>query len=474
MSPPLRLQNTATGKKEIFKSLHSDGKQVSVYSCGPTVYDAPHIGNMRAYVLADTLRRALCYFGYRPKHVINITDVGHLVSDADEGEDKIEAQAVKIKKTVKDIVEKNTQAFLNDLTALNIPTDQYVFPCATDYIPQQIEYIKRIEQKGCTYSTPDGIYFDTALFGRYGELGGVRVKNNQTRIKTRGGKRNEADFALWKFSDTPGIRQQEWQSPWGLGFPGWHIECSTMAMELLGEQIDIHTGGIDHIPIHHNNEIAQSETITGKPFVRYWLHTAFLTVSGEKVSKSVGNTHTIADLTRKGYSPLAFRYLCLLTGYHTPLSFSFEALDAAQSAHQTLQKIVYLRDINGYTVSNTTDQETVRLFDQALADDLQTPKALGVVWKMVKNETIPLTMKQATLRYIDSVLGLTLQSDLTLPERVITKAKERNKMRAEQNWTAADALRQDIENDGFFITDEKNTSSLYPKSNPETMSYQTI
>lgn len=457
------LYNTETKKKEIFIPIDVNGQKVTIYSCGPTVYAPPHIGNMRAYVSADILNRTLRYLGYIPKHIINITDVGHLVSDADTGEDKIEVQAKKIKMVVKDIIEKYTNAFFDDLEMLHVQTDHYIFPRATEYVPQQIEFIREIEKKGLSYATSDGIYFDTSLFKRYGTLGQViREDDRRARIELTSKKKNIADFALWKFSGTPGIRQQEWESPWGLGFPGWHIECSTMAMEILGKQIDIHTGGIDHIPIHHNNEIAQSESITGKKFVKHWVHTAFLTINGEKVSKSLDNTYTLTELIQKKYSPLAFRYLCLLTSHHTPLAFSFESLDAGSVAYETLRKIVSMWSIHGHMPLNRLHGETISLFTSAIADDLNTAKALSEIWKMVRNENISLEVKQATLRNVDAVLGLGLNNNIAPPPQdVLDIAKERDVKRKAKDFFISDSLRADIEKRGFGIVDEEQTSYLY-------------
>ena len=296
----IKLHNTLGNQKEEFKSIKS--KAVHMYNCGPTVYSFAHIGNMRAYVFADILRKTLKYFGYEVKQVINITDVGHLTDESDTGNDKIEELAKKEKKTVTEIARFYEKAYLEDLKDLNINTQNTIFPRATEHITEQIEIIKILEEKGFAYQTTDGVYFNTSKFKDYGKLGNINIKEQKegSRIEKNSEKRNPADFALWKFSPGAGSGQssrlQEWESPWGVGFPGWHIECSAMSQKYLGQPFDIHTGGIDHIPVHHNNEIAQSECAFGVPLANFWLHNEFLTIEGEKMSKSLKNTYTISDL----------------------------------------------------------------------------------------------------------------------------------------------------------------------------------
>jgi cysteinyl-tRNA synthetase len=323
---PLKLYNTLTRKKEVFKPINKN--EVRMYVCGPTVYWFQHIGNLRSYIFSDILKRVLLYHGYKIKHVMNITDVGHLTSDADEGEDKIEKAAIKEGKRASDIANYYWKIFKEDFEKLNIIMPN-IWCKATEHIKEQIEMIKNFEEKGYTYETPDGVYFDTSKFKDYGKLALLKKEGLQAgkRIDI-GGKKNTTDFALWKFSEVPGIRQQEWNpkeygAMWPIGFPGWHIECSAMSSKYLGEQFDIHTGGEDHIPIHHTNEIAQSEASFGKkPWVRFWLHGAFLTSKGEKVSKSKGGLFTITELEKKGYKPLDYRYFCLSGHYRTQLEFS--------------------------------------------------------------------------------------------------------------------------------------------------------
>ena len=308
MSDEIKLFDTYTRSKRLFVPLES-GK-IKVYTCGPTVYDYPHIGNLRAYVFADILRRMFEFNGYDVTHVINITDVGHLASDADEGEDKVEASAREQKRSALEITKFYAEIFKQNLISLNIESPT-VWSVATEHIAEQIALVERLEKLGYTYKTSDGVYFDTSKLSDYGHLGRLDINGMMfgARVEENREKRNPTDFALWKFSPKGKKRQMEWDSPWGVGFPGWHIECSAMAMKYLGETIDVHTGGIDHIPIHHTNEIAQSEAVTGKQFARYWMHVAFLSVDGGKMAKSLANFFTLQDLVDKGYDPLSFRYL---------------------------------------------------------------------------------------------------------------------------------------------------------------------
>ncbi len=366
-----------------------------MYSCGFTVYSQAHIGNIRPYIFSDTIARVLKSSGYHVRRVINITDVGHLVSDGDEGEDKMEVMEVGAKRegtTADEIAVRYTNLFLQDLRAVNLDTNDILFPRATQYIPEQISMVKTLEQKGYTYKTSDGIYFDTSKFPEYGKLGGIseeaikegssdsieeRVQlAGRTRLKEfTSEKRNPADFALWKFSPVSAKRQQEWSSPWGLGFPGWHLECSAMVRALLGDTIDIHTGGIDHIPVHHNNEIAQSECTLGHSFVHYWMHEAFMTINGEKISKSIGNTVYLSDIIERGFHPFALRYFFLQAHYKSTISFSWEALQAAQEALNRLWRMsaTILVESKGQAVSTDAQKTFIRLVN----DDLGTPQALA-------------------------------------------------------------------------------------------------
>jgi len=368
----IKLYNTLTRKKEAFKPIKKD--QVGIYTCGPTVYSYQHIGNLRSYIYPDILKRALLYNNYKVKHIINITDVGHLTSDSDTGEDKMEKAAKKEGKTAEQIAEFYFKAFESDLNKLNVlpPTK---WTKATAHIKEQIALIKKLESKGYTYKTSDGVYFNSSKFKTYGELINTGLKKGLVRGLKKGlkagfrvpmgEKKNPTDFALWKFSPQNEKRQQEWESPWGIGFPGWHIECSAMSMKYLGEHFDIHTGGEDHVPIHHTNEIAQSEAATGKKFVNYWLHNAFIKSQGEKISKSTGGLYTLSELQDLGYSPMHFRYLTLLTHYRKPLNFSLENLDSAKNAYERLKrKIIEIRS-QEHKASDLTKQS---LFADSFSD----------------------------------------------------------------------------------------------------------
>ena len=442
----LKLYNTLTRKKEIFIPIK--GNSVGMYSCGPTVYWYQHIGNLRTYIFSDILKRTLEYNGYKVKHVMNITDVGHLTSDSDEGEDKMEKAAKKEGKTAAEISSHYFSVFAEDFRKLNIK-DPNVWTKATDNIKEQISLIKKLEEKGYTYRTKDGVYFDTSKFRGYGKLGRLNIKELQggKRIAL-GEKKNKTDFALWKFSENPGVRQQEWNSPWGLGFPGWHIECSAMSMKYLGEHFDIHTGGEDHIQVHHTNEIAQSECATGKKFVNYWMHGAFLTFQGEKVSKSKGGLYTISELEKKGFEPLAYRYLVLTAHYRNPLEFSLENLKNAQNSYRRMKNIISeLED------DKELNKSYLKEFEKFINDDLDTPKALQVLWKMLRDSKAG--GKTEAIRKMDSVFGLGLleKDDEIIPEKIKELVRERERSREEKNWKKSDELREKIKSLGFSVED---------------------
>ncbi|MEM4703341.1 MAG: cysteine--tRNA ligase [Candidatus Pacearchaeota archaeon] len=442
----LKLYNTLTRKKEIFKPIKNG--QVSMYTCGPTVYWYQHIGNLRAYIFADILKRVLIFNGYKVKHVINITDVGHLTSDQDEGEDKIEQAAIKEKKTAKEITSFYFKVFHDDLKKLNI-LEPDAWPKASEHIKEQLELIKKLEKKGFTYKTSDGIYFDTSKFKEYGKLARLKVEKLKAGARVKvGEKRNKTDFALWKFSKEPGKRQQEWPSPWGLGFPGWHLECSAMSMHYLGETFDIHTGGIDHIPVHHENEIAQSEAATGKKFVNYWLHENFLTSKGEKVSKSTGGLYTLKDLEEKGFQPLVYRYFVLTAHYRKPLNFSLEILKNTKKSYERLKNIVSeLKD------DKKENKKYLKEFKEAINDDLDTPKALQILWNLVRDKTAE--GKLRTIEKIDKIFALDLlkKQYIEIPKEVQKLVEERERARKRKDWKLADDLREKIKNKGFTIDD---------------------
>jgi cysteinyl-tRNA synthetase len=382
--------NTLGREKQVFKPI-AEGK-AGMYACGFTVYDYPHIGNMRTYLFEDFLRRVLQYNRYDVTHIMNITDVGHLVSDDDEGEDKMELGSGRTGKTVWQMAEFYTEIFKQDAALLNIlPPTKYT--PATKYIKEQIDMIKCLEDKGFTYITGDGVYFDTSKLQDYGKLARLDIEGLEEgkRIEFSAEKRNKTDFALWKFSPKDTKRQMEWESPWGIGFPGWHIECSAMARKFLGDTFDIHCGGIDHIPIHHTNEIAQSEACTGKKFVNYWLHGAFLEEDDGKMSKSKGEFLRLQLLIDKGYSPLDYRYMCLGTHYRKRLLFSWEVLDSAKSSFSRLKQSI-IRMMEENNPGKGGEEDLVKLyktdFQESINDDLNMPQALSVMWETVRNNKL--------------------------------------------------------------------------------------
>ena len=453
----LRLYSTETRRKE---HLRTDGtRSVRIYSCGPTLYQQAHIGNMRAYVFADTLNRALRHFGYRPKHVINFTDVGHLTDDADAGEDKIEKQAKKENKNAGAITKKNANLFLRDLEKLHISTRRFVFPRATGHIKEQIDLVRELEKKNCTYVIDDGVYFDTQAYRPYGKLGLPTVNKDsaQTRVGEVRGKKHFCDFALWKKTPSGVARQQEWDSPWGRGFPGWHIECSAMAMKILGETIDIHTGGIDHVTVHHNNEIAQSEAVTGKTFARIWMHTAFLTVQDEKLSKSLGNTYTVGDLEERGFDPIALRLLFLQASYRTPLSFSFDSLAAAQTALERLRR--EYRSLPRSIIRRSPDERYADRIDKAIANDLDTPTVVALLHDVMRDTTLAPAAKRNTVRYADCLLGILggrRKRQKKIPAEVRQLIGEREDARNRKDYKKSDALREKINNLGYDVADTES------------------
>ncbi len=465
---PIYLHNTLTGKKEEFKPARRGffglGKpKVGMYHCGPTVYNYAHIGNLRAYVFADTIKRLMLASGYKVEQVINITDVGHLVSDADTGEDKMEKARRREGKSAWDVARFYTEAFFADLAELNIDTDKTRFPRATDFIKEQIALVGTLEKKGFTYKTSDGIYFDTAKFPAYGKLGNIDIRGLREgeRIGVNGEKRNATDFALWKLSPVDGggqKREMEWDSPWGVGFPGWHIECSAMAQSILGKPVDIHTGGIDHIPVHHNNEIAQSEAASGEQFVRYWLHSAFVNVEGGKMAKSDDNFLTLEALKKRGIDPMAYRYFLLGARYSTPLNFTWEALEAAATAYKRLISAVCDLPAGG-----SVDRASFEKALSFVADDLDTPKALALCWDILKSDALSPADKRATLMEIDRLLGLgkampapkapTDPVDASLPQEVLDLAARRAEARNEKDWKLSDELRVKIGELGYEVKD---------------------
>lgn len=458
----MQLYNTLTRQKMLFEP--RDPAEVRLYCCGPTVYHFAHIGNLRAYIFEDLLRRALEFEGYEVKHVMNITDVGHLTSDADEGEDKMLKGAKRENKTVWQIAEYYTRAFMDDMQALNVlhPT---VVCKATDHIQEMVDLIKRLEKNGMTYSSNGNVYFDTSKLSDYGKLAQLDKQKLEAgaRIEVDPNKKNPHDFVLWftksKFDD----QEMKWESPWGRGYPGWHIECSAMGMKYLGEQFDIHCGGIDHISVHHTNEIAQSEGATNlKPWVNYWMHSNFLTLGkNEKMAKSGKNFLTIQTLVAKGYSALDYRYFCLNAHYRKELTFSWEGMDSAKKSLSRLrQKVQELGEAEG-----KVDKKHLKTFESAIADDLNMPQALAVVWELMEDKKIKNPDKLSTILEFDKVLGLKLDEtvEFKVTNEVETLVLERDTARKTKDWKRSDELRTEIEKLGYLVKDEPKGTEIQPK-----------
>lgn len=455
----MKVYNSLTREKE---ELNPQNNTVKMYTCGPTVYYYPHIGNMRAYLFMDFLRRSIKYCGYVLEGVINITDVGHLISDDDEGEDKMEVAAKKEKKDPYQIAKFYTDYFLKDCKALNIILPEHISK-ATDHITEMIDFIKDLEKKGYTYKIDDGIYFDVQKFSKYGELSGKNLDElGVNRIEENEQKHHPFDFALWKFVDPSHI--MKWDSPWGVGCPGWHIECSAMGQKYLGDRIDIHTGGIDHKPIHHENEIAQNDSKVGKQVVDKWVHCEFLQVDGGKMSKSLNNIYTIDQLIEKGYSPLDFRYLNLLTHYRKSLNFTFEGLTAAKQALKSLKQSINEHKNGTAKISVQKIQEYKQKFKEAIEDDLNMPLALGVLWQAVRNEGKSVDIYNLAIDF-DRVLGLDLDKieKEEIPQEIIEIAEQRLQVRKEKDWKKSDELRDLIDSKGYLIKDTKDGYELAKK-----------
>lgn len=446
----MKLYNTLTRKVEEIQPLNPP--QVTVYTCGPTVYDYPHVGNWFTFIRYDLLVRTLKASGFNPKWVMNITDVGHLVSDADEGEDKLEKGARREGKTAWDVAKYYGDYFENALKRLNF-TEPDFLPKATDHIKEQIELVKTLEEKGYTYQIGDGIYYDTSKFASYVDFAQLDLDEQQAgaRVEHNSQKRNASDFALWKFSPKDKQRDMEWDSPWGKGFPGWHLECSAMSMKYLGKTLDIHAGGIDHLPVHHTNEIAQSEAATGQPFANYWMHSNHITIEGEKISKSLGNGITLEDIEARGYSLEAFRLHVLESHYRSQSKFSWDSLAAAQNR---LNDIYAWADLRHQTTLGAMDEELDQLFRstredilKALNDDLNTPEALASFGKLINymsNIELPGIdgkYSDGMLAFLENVFGLPLSNrpDISNEQKQILRARE--KAREERDFAKSDELR---------------------------------
>lgn len=462
----MRLYNTASHSKETFTP--QNPQQVTMYCCGPTVYNFAHIGNLRTYIFEDLLSRTL-RLSYGLKHVMNVTDVGHLVSDSDDGEDKMELGAAREGKTAFEIARFYENKFWDDYHALHC-TNPSVVCRATNYIAEMIKLVKTLEDKGYTYRTSDGIYYDTSKFARYDALvGHARISGLQGGARVElGEKKNNTDFALWKFSPKDKKRQMEWDSPWGVGFPGWHIECSAMAMHQLGPTLDIHCGGIDHVTIHHTNEIAQSEAATGQKYVNYWVHGEFLILRSGKMSKSGGTFVTLDTLKEKGYDPLAYRYLCLSAHYRTQLEFSYESLDAAAKSLKNLRAQAVQIAQAGAAEKTEKARAWQDKFKQAMEDDLNAPKALALVWECLRNGDLTNGEKRAFLEFADTILDLDMfrqeqEKEQEIPANVQALLTARAEARKAKDWKKSDELRDAIGALGYAVKDTPQGQQVAPK-----------
>lgn len=459
----MKLFNTLTRQKEEFKPINPS--QVGMYCCGPTVYHYAHIGNLRTYIFEDLLRRALEFNEYKVKHVMNITDVGHLTSDEDDGEDKMLKGAKREKKTPKEIAEFYEQAFLDDMKSLNLEIPE-ITPRATEHVSDMIDQIKQLEENGYTYVGQSGnVYFDTKKFKNYGELAQLDKQKLQAcpRVEVDPNKKDSHDFVLWFVSSKHGDQEMQWDSPWGRGFPGWHIECSAMSCKYLGEQFDIHCGGIDHIPVHHTNEIAQAEGATGKHrWVNYWMHGNFLVLKDKtKMAKSDDNFLTLQLLIDKGYSPLDYRYFCLQSHYRKELAFDWDGLDAAKTGLRRLKdKVKSFGEDSGEINSSYFDR-----FKDVISDDLNIPQALALAWDLVDDKNLSDKDKLSTIKIFDEVLGLKLDEkvEFSIPDEVQKLVEERDIARSNKDFEASDKLRNEIQNLGWIVKDGNEGTEVIPK-----------
>ncbi len=451
--------NTLTKTKEKFLPLENN--TVRIYSCGPTVYKDATIGNMKSYIFMDTLRRTLKYNGYNLKHAMNITDVGHLVSDGDEGEDKMVKAAKEEKKSPLEIAAYYTKKFLDDFDKLNIDRPEIICK-ATDHIQEMQEFVQKLLNNGYAYETSTAIYFDVSKLDTYGILSGIDLRNQKAgaRVEIDEEKRNPYDFALW--IKAPKEHLMKWESPWGLCYPGWHIECSTMSNKYLGEQFDIHTGGIDLVPTHHENEIAQSKGANGKIPAKFWMHCEFLLINGGKMSKSLGNTYLVQDLIDRGYEALAYKMLCFTSHYRNKLNFTWEALENSQNGLNRLRE-GYQKHANGTEeIDDKKIEEYKNKFLTAINDDLNIPVAMSVVWEVIKN---PIKSKKIAELLIDfdKILGIDIDKiveKIEIPEEIKILLEERNFARQNKNWALSDELRDKLKEKGYLVKDSKEGTTI--------------
>ena len=450
----LKIYNTLSRSKEVFVPVRPG--RVGIYTCGPTVYNYAHIGNLRTYIFMDILRRVFAFNGYKVKSVMNITDVGHLLSDADDGDDKMSMAAAEQKKTPEEIAEFYSAAFFRDIARLNVRRPD-VTPKATEHIGDMIKIVQALLDKGYAYETDDGIYFDISKFPDYGKLSGANLEEQLAgaRVDINTGKRHPADFALWKKAAPNHI--MKWPSPWGMGYPGWHIECTAMSNKYLGDVFDIHTGGIDHVPIHHENEIAQAEAWLGKKAVNYWMHSEFMLVDGGKMSKSLGNTYTVDDLAAKGYTPMEFRYMCLNVQYRQKLNFTWEAMAAAKTAYERLSALLYRHKTAPAPENRPEIEKYLGEFHEAINDDLNVPMAMGVLWKMLRLPAgkdvydAALVMDKVFALDFDKVTSPDHTAEA--PPEIREMAEKRCEVRRNKNWAESDRLRDEIAAKGYKVLD---------------------
>jgi len=467
----IKFFNTLSRSLEVFEpqkpAAGTDGAgadkcKVGFYSCGPTVYSKAHIGNMRAFIFADVVARTLRFAGYNLHHVMNITDVGHLTDDGNEGEDKLEVGARREGLTAWQVAEKYTEFFFDQLDLLGLQRADTICK-ATDHIKEQIAMVEKLESNGFTYNTSDGVYFDTEKFGAYGAMALLDKDGMEAGHRVElGEKKSKTDFALWKLSPKDEKRAMEWDSPWGVGFPGWHIECSAMSSRYLGDSFDIHTGGVDHIPVHHTNEIAQAECSSGvSPFVKYWMHCEFLILDDgtKKMSKSIGNIITISDLKEQGYHPLAFKYLCLQTHYRKQLRYSETALKASQTAYRKLREKCKSLELKHVDIVSAQGKSFAKKIEEALLSDMNTAKAMGLLWEALDSSEVSTVEQGSIAGMADAVFGLDLGKPLddfvvSLSDDAEAILKKRTAAREQKNWAEADACRDQLEKLGYEILDD--------------------
>lgn len=457
----IKFYNTLTKTKDKFEPL--EGNTIRIYSCGPTVYKDATIGNMKSYIFMDTLRRVLKYNGYQLKHAMNITDVGHLVSDGDEGEDKMLKAAREEKKSPLEIAAFYTERFFKDFERLNIDKPEIICK-ATDHIDDMLKFVEKLMENGYAYETSTAIYFDVSKLDKYGILSGIDLRNQKAgaRIEVDEEKKNPYDFALW--IKAPENHIMKWESPWGLCYPGWHIECSAMSNKYLGEQFDIHTGGIDLVPTHHENEIAQSKGATGKIPAKFWMHCEFLLINGGKMSKSLGNTYLVQDIIDKGFDPLAYKMLCFTSHYRNKLNFTWEGLESAQNSLIKLKEGYVKHNIGTDNIDDKKIEEYKTKFLEAIDDDLNMPVAMSVVWDVIKNPAKSKKLAELLLDF-DKVLGIRINEPVTkktvdIPKEILELVEERKNAKADKNWELADEIRNKVQEKGYTIKDTKTETII--------------